>query len=143
MCRGTILAEDTTPVEGKDTNPALASAAPQFDTNPEEGVDTGTLPPFQDVKHLLPAERFSLQAGLAKIGAALPDRLKKQDGDIDFSDLQPEDMDAMMDLFKSIQTLVLRNAESRRAMEEWLKAQEQPMNALMFAFSRFQDVLGN
>lgn len=137
------MAEDTTPVEGKDTDPALATAAPQFDTNPEEGVDTGSLPPFRDVKRLLPADRFNLQAGLAKIGAGLPDRLRKQDGDIDFSGLRPEDMDAMMTLFSSIQTLVLENAADKAAMEEWLKAQEQPMNALMFAFSRFQEILGN
>ena len=135
-------ANDTTPA--KDDTEALSSVGPEFDTN-DSNVDTESFPGFKALKRMLPADRMNLQLQLAKIAAGLPKSLK--DGDdstnLDFSDLTPQDMDSLAGMFTQMQNLVLSASTDEQKMGDWLTDQPEPMEALLYAFGKYQETLGN
>jgi len=140
--------EDTpTPETAKDETPALASVAPQFDS--QDGVDLSTLPAFKDTRRMLPADRLRAQADMAKLAVSVPDKFRQaaEDGtvtmDLDLSDLTGADLDAIADMVSTAQDVVLGAAEDREAMTTWLVDQESPVEAVMAAFTRYQETLGN
>lgn len=136
-----------------DPQPALSSVAPQFssqDAEPE-GVNTDTMPEFRDMRRMLPAQRLAATMAMGKVAATLPASLRDvagEDGSVDLStadlaNITPEDMDGLANLFQVIQDTILDNAKDRQAMEDWLLDQEDPLQAVMVAFSRYQGALGN
>lgn len=129
-----------------DPNPALAGVGPQYgaaDSEPE-GVDMTTLPTFKDLRRMLPSERMKTQMATAKVAAALPAHLKNAEaGGLDFDSLTSDDLDALTNVIAAVESVVLDNATDREAMTEWLVTQDEPMNAVMAAFSQFTERLGN
>lgn len=143
--------EETGPAT--DPQPALSSVAPQFasqDAEPE-GVDVDTMPEFRDMRRMLPAQRLAATMAMGKVAATLPASLRdaaSEDGTVDLSTadlatITPEDMDGLANLFQVIQDTILDNAKDRQSMEDWLLDQEDPLQAVMSAFSRYQEALGN
>lgn len=130
----------------KDPAPVLAPVAPEFDTSEApEGVDVESLPPFRDARRQLPAERIRTQTRLAAMASGLPEEFMDADGgvEVNLSTIKPEDLEAVADLMESIQELVLDFAQDRDAMAEWLMDQEDPIQAVMHAFTVYQDAAGN
>lgn len=130
-----------------DPNPALAGVGPQYgsaDAEPE-GVDMTTLPEFKDLRRMLPSERLKVQMKTAKVATALPEHLKNAEssGGLDFDSLTSDDLDALTNVIAAVEDTVLDNAADRGAMTEWLIAQDEPLNAVMAAFTKFTDRLGN
>lgn len=54
-----------------------------------------------------------------------------------------DDLDVLTNVIASVETTVLDNAADREAMTEWLLAQNDSLNAVMAAFTKFTDRLGN
>lgn len=143
--------EDVAPAA--DSQPALAGVAPQFAGQDQdvEGVNADTMPEFRDMRRMLPAQRLAATMALGKVAATLPASLRDvagEDGSVDLSaadlaSITPEDMDGLANLFQVIQDIILDNAKDRQAMEDWLMDQEDPLQAVMVAFSRYQEALGN
>lgn len=135
----------------KDPEAVLSPVSPQFEdpADAPEGVDAASLPSFKDARRMLPADRLRAQAGMAKLAVSVPDKFRQaaEDGsvtlDLDLSDLTGEDLDAISEMVTMAQDTVLGAAEDRDAMTEWLVAQESPVEAVMYAFSRYQEALGN
>lgn len=130
-----------------DSSPKLAGAGPQYgaaDSEPE-GVDMTTLPEFKDLRRMLPSERLKAQMRTAKVATALPAHLKNADtsGGLDFDTMTADDLDALTNVISAVEAVVLDNALDRGAMTEWLIAQDEPLNAVMAAFTQFTDRLGN
>ena len=139
---------EDTPEPAKDPSPALAGLAPQLGGGEDtDGVDLSTIPPFVDMARMLPAERVRSTMSMSKVALSLPDHLKEQgdvaEGQLDLETMTPEDMDAIADMFATCQDLVLDHAQDREAMTEWLLAQDNPMGAVMAAFTRLKVRLGN
>ena len=87
---------------------------------------------------------MNLQLQLAKIAAGLPESFKDGDNaNIEFSELSPSDMDLLADMFTQMQNLVLSASTDEQKMGDWLTDQPEPMEALLFAFGRYQETLGN
>lgn len=132
---------DTTPA--KDDHAALSSVGAEFDTN-DANVDTESFPGFKALKRMLPADRMNLQLQLAKIAAGLPKSLKDgDDTNLDFSELSPADMDSLAGMFTQMQNLVLSASTNEQKMGDWLTDQPEPMEALLYAFGKYQETLGN
>lgn len=133
----------------KDSMPALASVAPQFDPDAPEGVDVDSLPAFKDLRRMLPAQRIKAQARMAKLATDLPAKFRDglEDGqvtlDLDLSTLTSEDLDGLATMAETAQEIVLDAAQDRAAMEAWLVDQDSPMEAVMYAFTQYQTTLGN
>lgn len=131
----------------KDPEPVLATVAPQF-AEEVTGVDVDSLPAFKPFQRMLPAQRIKAQAELAKVATSLPVKFLDQDGsgvsiDADINSLTSEDLDAVAGMVARVQDIVLDAAADREAMENWLLDQENPMDAVMFAFTKYQATLGN
>lgn len=140
--------EEITPEPAKDPSPALEGLAPQLGgAENTDGVDLSTLPEFVDMARMLPAERVRVTMSVSKVALSLPERLREQgdaaDGQLDMETMTPEDMDAIADMFARCQDLVLDHAQDRRAMTEWLLAQDNPLGAVMAAFTQLRARLGN
>lgn len=144
--------EDTSAAAVKDQEPVLADVAPQFadaTSDAPEGVDGDSLPEFKDLRRMLPAQRIKAQADMGKLALTLPDKFRQlaDDGEVsmelDLSNLAPEDLDSVANLVAQAQEIVLGGAKDRQAMEEWLLDQTSPVEAVMYAFSRYQERLGN
>lgn len=138
---------DNEPEAVVDDRPALEGVGPEYgsaDTEPE-GVDMTTLPEFKDMRRMLPSARLKVQMNTAKVATALPSHLKdaNTDGGIDFDNMTADDLDALTNVIATVETTVLDNAADRDAMTDWLLAQSEPLNAVMAAFSKFTDRLGN
>ena len=130
-----------------DGRPALEGMGPQYgaaEAEPE-GVDMSTLPEFKDLRRMLPSARLKVQMNTAKIATALPAHLKNADtkGGLEFDSMTADDLDALTAVIASVEDTVLDNAADREAMTEWLLAQKDPLNAVMSAFTKFTDRLGN
>jgi hypothetical protein len=130
-----------------DARPALEGVGPQFigtDAEPE-GVDMTTLPEFKDMRRMLPSARLKVQMNTAKVATALPAHLKNADtsAGLDFDTMTADDLDALTNVIAAVEATVLDNAVDREAMTEWLLAQAEPLNAVMAAFTKFTDRLGN
>lgn len=130
-----------------DPNPALEGVGAQYaaaDAEPE-GVDMTTLPEFKDMRRMLPSARLKIQMSTAKVAAALPAHLKNADtsAGLDFDNMTADDLDALTNVIATVEATVLDNAADREAMTEWLVAQDEPLNAVMAAFTKFTDRLGN
>lgn len=130
-----------------DPRPALEGVGPQYtgtDAEPE-GVDMTTLPDFKDMRRMLPSARLKVQMNAAKVATALPAHLKNADtsAGLDFDTMTADDLDALTDVIATVEATVLDNAADREAMTEWLLAQAEPLNAVMAAFTKFTDRLGN
>lgn len=130
-----------------DERPALEGMGPQYGTAEAEpeGVDMTTLPEFKDLRRMLPSARLKVQMNTAKIATALPAHLKNADtsGGLEFDSMTADDLDALTAVIASVEDTVLDNAADREAMTEWLLAQKDPLNAVMSAFTKFTDRLGN
>lgn len=130
-----------------DGRPVLEGMGPQYGTAEAEpeGVDMTTLPEFKDLRRMLPSARLKVQMNTAKIATALPAHLKNADtsGGLEFDSMTADDLDALTAVIASVEDTVLDNAADREAMTEWLLAQKDPLNAVMSAFTKFTDRLGN
>lgn len=128
----------------EDDQAVLATVAPEFNPDDTTGVDVEGFPALRDFGRMLPAARMRIQTDTAKMAAGLPAKFTKQGtGDQDLTNLTPEDLDSMADMFESIQTLLLDNAQDQEAMENWLIDQEDPIKGILYGFSQFQANLGN
>lgn len=139
---------ETQPEGVVDPSPALETVAAQYATNAPEGVDVETLPEFKDLRRMLPAQRVRAQMELAKLATDLPAELMAQAEDggtvsVDLQTLRAEDLDAVVNLMETAQGLVLDNAKDPEAMEAWLVDQQDPLQAVMYAFEKYQGSLGN
>ena len=130
-----------------DDNPALAGVGPQYAAadNEPQGVDMATMPEFQDMRRMLPSQRLKVQMNTAKVATALPSHLKDADAKagLSFDDMTAEDLDALTNVIANVEAAVLDNAVDRDAMAEWLVNQDNSLNAVMAAFSKFTNRLGN
>lgn len=130
-----------------DSSPKLADVGPQYGSADaeSEGVDMTTLPEFRDLRRMLPSERLKVQMKTAKVATALPAHLKGTDTSKGegFDSLTSEDLDALTNVITTVEAVVLDNAADREAMTEWLIAQGDPLNAVMAAFTKFTERLGN
>lgn len=137
------MVEDKTPDEAvKDKSPALADVAPEFDT-PEmakafEDVDFSTMPPFKEMKRMLPAQRFHVKRVIAEIGQSVTADFGSA-GD----DLTAEQLAATDEMMSKAQAFVLDMAEDEDDMKAWLMSQESGESALMAAFATVAKTLGN
>lgn len=104
-----------------------------------------TLPDFKDMRRMLPSARLKVQMNAAKVATALPAHLKNADtsAGLDFDTMTADDLDALTNVIATVEATVLDNAADREAMTEWLLAQAEPLNAVMAAFTKFTDRLGN
>lgn len=128
----------------QDPQPVLTGLAPQFGGQEDtDGVDVDTMPPFRPLERMLPAQRVKLQMDMAKIAKALPANMAQGQTDLDMDQLTEADLDLLVNLFERIQENVLINARDRKAMETWLMDQTNSMGAIMYAFNRLVDTLGN
>lgn len=130
-----------------DPLPALEGVGPQYtstDAEPE-GVDMTTMPEFKDMRRMLPSARLKVQMSTAKVATALPAHLKNADASagLEFDNMTADDLDALTNVIAAVEDTVLDNAADREAMTEWLLAQAEPLNAVMAAFTKFTDRLGN
>ena len=131
----------------QDPTPVLGGVVPEAN-QPEapEGVNTATFPALIDLRRVLPAERFQRQADLAKIKDALPEALQEattNGGTLDPASITSDDLDALATMFTRLQDTVLDAAQDRDAMTEWLIDQEDPMQGVMYGFTRVTETLGN
>ena len=130
-----------------DDSPVLEGVGPQYAAadNETKGVDLSTLPAFKDMRRILPSERLKIQMNTAKVAAGLPSHLKDADAKkgLSFDDMTAEDLDALTNVIATVEAAVLDNAADREAMTEWLVNQDNPLNAVMAAFTKFTNRLGN
>lgn len=129
-----------------DPNPALAGVGPQYGAADAEagGVDMATMPEFRDMHRMLPSERLKVQMSTAKVATALPDRLKGETPEgLDFDSMTADDIDALTNVIATVEETVLDNAADRGDMTEWLISQKEPLGAVMAAFTKFTERLGN
>lgn len=125
-----------------DASPALAGVIPeQTPDEVTEGVDMSTLPEFRSEKGQLPSARIHMKAQLAGIQKAVPESWR--DGATVTEDDALNDLGALEDLFVKIEGLVLERAKDRDEMSAWLCAQDNGEGALMAAFGRLSEQLGN
>lgn len=140
-------APSDTPEAVVDPNPALAGVGPQYGAADAEaeGVDMSTIPAFRDMHRLLPSERLKIQMSTAKVATVLPKHLKDGDeaGDLEFDSMTVEDIDALTNVITTVENIVLDNADDRGEMAEWMISQKEPLNAVMAAFTKFTERLGN
>lgn len=139
--------DDSAPNAVVDDNPALAGVGPQYAAadNEPQGVDMSTMPEFKDMRRMLPSQRLKVQMNTAKVATALPSHLKDTDAKegLSFDDMTAEDLDALTNVIANVEAAVLDNAADRDAMAEWLVNQDNSLNAVMAAFSKFTNRLGN
>lgn len=146
---GTEDKDETAPAPDAvvDDSPALAGVGPQYAAadNEPQGVDMATMPEFQDMRRMLPSQRLKVQMNTAKVATALPSHLKDADAKagLSFDDMTAEDLDALTNVIANVEAAVLDNAADRDAMAEWLINQDNSLNAVMAAFSKFTNRLGN
>ncbi|WP_420100186.1 hypothetical protein [Corynebacterium sp.] len=138
--------EPATPPEGAavDPTPVLDGVTPtQAEDTADRGVDMASMPAFRGVNHLLPSARFVMQAQMMNLVKKMPKEWTN--GDVEPSNIDPADMDfdALSELITGAETFVLDLAADREAMEAWLIAQENGFQAVMDAFTKATDLLGN
>ena len=129
----------------QDQAPVLDGVTPST-TQVPGGVNAETFPALMDLRRMLPAERFRRQTALAKVVDGLPEDLKTAatGGEaLDMTNVTSADLDALAEMFTRIQDAVLDAAADREAMTEWLMDQEDPMQGVMYGFTRVQGFLGN
>ena len=132
---------DTPPQDAAaDDAPALAGVLPEQTVEASsEGVDLESMPPFRSLKGQLPATRFHVKAQLAELSKSIPENMKSGATEDEVLD-NIGDVDVMI---QKMQDLVLDRAEDRAAMTAWLCEQENGENALMVAFGKLSESLGN
>ena len=136
--------ETPEPTPSIDQSPALAGVAPQFNSQAPEGVDTTTLPPFADTSRMLPAQRVTMEMELAKVAAGLPRHIIESDSDsLDIYSMSSDDLDAVAYMITRVQDVVISRAQDSDAMEAWLVDQQEPLQAVMYAFSVYQEQVKN
>lgn len=125
-----------------DESPALAGVIPE--QTPEEatdGVDMDSMPEFKSEKGQLPSARIHMKAQLAAIQKSVPESW--QDGEAVNEEDALNDLGALEGLFVKIEDLVLERAADRDEMAAWLCDQDNGEGALMAAFGRLSEQLGN
>lgn len=132
---------DTPPQDvAADDRPALSGVLPeQTSDTPVTGVDVESMPEFRSLKGQLPAARFHVKAQLADLSKAIPESMKDGGSGDDVLE-NIADVDIMI---QKMQDLVLDRADDRAAMTAWLCEQENAENALMVAFGKLSENLGN
>ena len=133
--------------EVKDDVPALEGVGAEYageDADETEGVDVASLPAFKDLRTALPSQRLKAKMDAAKVATSLPSHLKNGEAKgLDFETMTSDDLDALTNLFSTMEKLVIDNAADPEAMTAWLVAQDEPLNAVMVAFQRFTAYMGN
>lgn len=127
--------QDSTP----DENPALAGVSPEFAA--ESDYDLSDLPEFLSFAGTLPSARFSVKKQLADVQKLAPKSLTEGGTPSDEEALAH--MDEIEQMFIKIEELILSRAQDRDAMTKWLCEQEDGEQALMAAFGRLAEQLGN
>lgn len=126
-----------------DSTPALAGVAPEFlPAEATEGVDIESMPPLKELARLLPSKRTKIKAQAALIAqhAQTVDELSADGAD---EDVLIDNLGEVAALIEVAEGFVLDMAQDRDAMEAWLIAQEQGESAVMVAFSKAAEALGN
>lgn len=129
----------------QDEAPVLEGVIPST-TEAPEGVDVTTFPDLQDLRRILPAQRFQHQAALAALVEDLPEGFRDAAAGgkgVDMTNVTGADLNALATMFTRIQDTVLDTAVDREAMENWLIDQVDPLQAVMYGFTRVQAALGN
>lgn len=127
-----------------DPTPVLDGVTPaQADEEQDSDVNLESMPEFRGVNHLLPSARFAMQAQMMNLVKKMPKEWTN--GDVEPAEADPADMDfdSMTELITGAENFVLDLAKDRSAMEEWLIAQDNGLQAVMSAFSKATDLLGN
>lgn len=119
-----------------DESPELASVSPEFSTGEFEDM-----PAFAPVGKMLPSQRMARNGKLIKLVQAMPESWRG--GDVDTERIEDLDADAIVDLFAGIEEIVFDLAADSDAMREWILEQEDPESALMAAFGKASELLGN
>ncbi|MDK8450993.1 hypothetical protein [Corynebacterium mastitidis] len=131
--------KDATP----DKSPALAGVSAEFlPAEATEGVDVESMPPLKDLARLLPSKRTKIKAQAATIAqhAQGVDALSTDGAD---ESVLLDHLGEVADLIEVAEAFVLDMAQDRDAMEAWLIEQEQGESAVMIAFSKAAEALGN
>ncbi len=131
----------STPPEGAlvDEMPALSGLVPeQTAESVDEGVDAASMPAFRSLRGQLPAARFHVKAQLAALEKMVPEGMKGASEDMVLDKLPEVDR-----MFQAMQDLVLDRAADREAMTAWLCEQENGEGALLAAFGKLSESLGN
>lgn len=126
-----------------DPAPALAGVSPEFlPAEATEGVDVESMPPLKDLARLLPSKRTKIKAQAATIAqhAQGVDALSADGAD---GSVLLDHLGEVADLIEAAEAFVLDMAQDRDAMEAWLIEQEQGESAVMLAFSKAAEALGN
>ena len=125
-----------------DDQPVLASVDPVFETAPEaEDIDLSDLPDFLPLQGQLPSARFHVKRQLADVQDSLPDEWLEGKAPTGAEALKH--LAAMDEMFMKVEALVLERAADREAMTDWLCKQENGEAALMAAFGKLSESLGN
>lgn len=139
--------QDIATGEVKDDVPALEGVGAEYtgeDADGPEGVDVASLPAFKDLRTALPSQRLKAKMDAAKVATSLPAHLKNGEAKgLDFETMTNDDLDALTNLFATMEQLVIDNAADPEAMTSWLVEQEESLNAVMVAFQRFTAYMGN
>lgn len=133
------------PPEGAhvDAVPVLSGVVPEQSAEQEtEGVDMASMPELRSMRGMLPSAQFAVQARMLKLVKDMPDEWRDGEGQADL-DVKDMDFDALSDLITGAETFVLDLAKDREAMTDWLIAQENGMQAVMGAFTKATELLGN
>lgn len=139
-------APQAAPQAAADPSPVLSPVGAPYAADAPDGVNVGTMPAFKDMRRVLPAERIAATAALARVAKSLPESLSSQDGQVTLDSIDgitADDLDAVAAMFAQAQGVVLDWAMDREAMTEWMLDQQDPLSAVMAAFSKFQAHLGN
>ncbi|MBC3186365.1 hypothetical protein H7347_07230 [Corynebacterium sp. zg-331] len=126
-----------------DAAPALAGVGPEFlPAEAAEGVDVESMPPLKELSRLLPSKRTKIKAQVASIAqrAQGVDALRVEGVD---ESVLLNHLGEVADMIEAAETFVLDMAQDRDAMEAWLIEQEQGESAVMLAFSKASEALGN
>lgn len=126
-----------------DEAPVLAGVAPEFlPAELSEGVDLESMPPLKDMNGLLPSKRTRIKAKAGKIGKQAEGLKSLGAEGVSDEDLL-DDLDAVADLMESAEGFVLDMAQNSEDMTAWLIAQDNPEAAVMSAFTKAAEALGN
>lgn len=119
-----------------DETKEVSALAPQLSEAEFEGM-----PAFAPVGKMLPSQRMARNAKLIKLVQSMPEQWRG--GDMQVDNVADMDADALVALFEGIEQIVFDLAANEDEMREWIMGQDEPETALMAAFSRAAELLGN
>lgn len=148
------VATEATPWDANVPDDAVVSPAPELDgvtpqtTQPVDGVDVDSMPALNDLSRALPSERARIQAAMMKVAKTLPKEWVEAgsegvDRAVANGGLEDLDPDTFVSIFDQMEVLVFQVAKDAEAMREWMVSQESVNDALVYAFNRVCQIVGN